>query len=141
MSYGFLERFGTLAIAAALLFVALRAHKSSKRWAKWTGVALSFLAGCAFLVTFVGAWMGSLSAKGAALFFVAGLIVCGAIIFFDLLDKKPDKPAFWATFALAFVMVFGVASVPKATGQIGDGASKVGAEFSKVTGPAPKQGR
>lgn len=133
MSYGFLERFGTLAIAAALLFVALRAHKSSKRWAKWTGIVLAFLAGCAFLVTFVGTWIGSLSGKGAALFFVAGLIVCGGIIFFDLVaDKKPDKPAFWATFALAFVMVFGVANLPHATGQIGTGVDQVGTSVQQV---------
>lgn len=133
MSYGFLERFGTLAIAAALLFVAIRAHKSSKRWAKWTGVIMAFFAGCAFLVTFVGAWMGGISAKGAGAFFVAGLIACGGIIFFDLVaDKKPDKPAFWATFALAAVMVFGVASIPKATGQVGTGVDKVGTQVSRI---------
>lgn len=135
MAYGFLERFGTLAIAAAFLFVALRAHKSSKRWAKWTGIVLAFLAGSAFLVTFVGAWMGKISTKGAGTFFVAGLIVCGGIIFFDLVaDKKPDKPAFWATFALAAVMVFGVASIPKATGQVGKGVDRVGTQVSKIGG-------
>lgn len=135
MSYGFLERFGTLAIAAAVLFAAMRFHKSGKRWAKWTGVGLSFLAGCAFLVTFVGSWMGSLSGRGAASFFVAGLIICVAIIAVDgIADKKPDKPAFWAAFALAFVMTFGVASIPKATGQVGTGVDKVGSQMSKIGG-------
>lgn len=131
--YGFWERFGTLAIAAAVLFVALRAHKSSKRPAKWVGVIGAFLAGCAFLVTFVGAWMGSLSARGLGLFIVAGLIICVGIIVIDvLIDKKPDKPAFWAAFALAFVMVFGVANLPRATGQIGGGVDRVGTSFQQV---------
>lgn len=133
--YGFWERFGTLAIAAAVLFAALRFHKSSRRWAKWTGVVGAFLAGCAFLVTFVGSWMGAISAKGAGAFFVAGLITCAAIIAVDLLaDKKPDKPAFWATFALAAVVVFGVASIPQATGQIGDGANQVGTQIQRIGG-------
>jgi hypothetical protein len=133
MGFGFWDRFGTLAIAAALLFAALRFHRSPRRWAKVVGVVGSFLAGCALLVTFAGGWMGSLAGRGAGAFFVAGLIVCAVIIAVDVgVDKKPDKPAFWAAYALAAVVVFGVASVPKVTGQVGDGANRVGSSVQQI---------
>jgi hypothetical protein len=101
--YNLGERFGTFVIAAALLFAAMRIHRSTGKHTKITkqvGLVLAFLAGCAFLVTFVGAWMaGMAGALGA--FFVAGLIACAAIIAVDwLLDGKPDRPAFWAAFML-----------------------------------------
>jgi hypothetical protein len=135
-------RFGTLAIAAALLFAALRVHKSTgrnTRVTKTTGVVLAFVAGCAFLVTFVGSWMAGVARSAGALF-VAGLIVCTVIIVIDcLFDKKPDKPAFWAAFALAAVMVFGAASIPQATGQVKAGFSQVGDQVQKIpAGSAPQ---
>lgn len=138
--FGFWDRAGTLAIAAALLFAALRFHRSSKRWAKVVGVVGAFLAGCALLVTVVGSWMGGLAGRGAGAFFVAGLIACATIIGVDcLVDRKPDKPAFWAAFALAAVMVFGAASIPQATGQIGDGADRVGGSIQVGTHPAGRK--
>lgn len=131
--YGFWERFGTLAIAAALLFAALRFHRSSRRWAKIVGVVGAFLAGCAFLVTFVGAWMGGMASGGAGAFFVAGLIVCAVVIAVDVgLDKRPDKPAFWASLVLPAMLVFGAASIPMVSGQIGSGGSQVGTQIQRI---------
>ena len=133
--YGFWARFGTFAIAAALLFAAMRVHRSTGKHTKVTkqvGLVLAFLAGCALLVTFVGSWMASLAAAAGA-FFVAGLIACAAIIAVDwFLDGKPDRPAFWAAFFLAGMIVFGAAAIPKATGQIGDGANRVGTQIQRV---------
>lgn len=130
-----IERLGTLAIAAALLFVALRVHKSSGKHVKVTkpaGVVLSFLSGCAFLVTFVGGWMTSLAGALAGVA-VAGLIVCAGIIGVDwAMDGRPDKPAFWAAFALALAVVVGASQLPRAVDQIGTGASQVTEQLSKV---------
>ena len=55
--FGIGARFGTLAIAAAILFISMRLQKSSKRGAKNLSIIGAFLAGLAFLVTFVGGWM------------------------------------------------------------------------------------
>jgi asparagine N-glycosylation enzyme membrane subunit Stt3 len=133
--YNLGERFGTFVIAAALLFAAMRIHRSTGKHTKITkqiGLVLAFLAGCAFLVTFVGAWMAGLAGAMGA-FFVAGLIACAAIIAVDwLLDGKPDRPAFWAAFMLAAFIVFGVAALPRATGQIGNGANQVGTQISRI---------
>lgn len=123
-------RLGTLAIAAALLFVALRFHGASGKPWKVTGVVLSFLAGCAFLVTFVGGWIGSKATSWSAGIAVAVLIACVGIIVVDVaINKRPDKPAFWAAFALSMAVVFGVAQIPAASRQVGDGASQVGQEI------------
>lgn len=142
--YNLGERFGTFVIAAALLFAALRVHKSSgkhSRISKPAGVVLAFLSGCAFLVTFVGGWMAGVASHAPALL-VAGLIVCAVVIAVDWgLDKKPDKPAFWAAFGLAGMIVFGMASVPRATSQVGTGFDQVTSQVSQVGGgnaPAPK---
>ena len=133
MGFGFWDRFGTLAIAAALLFAAMRFHRSGKRGSKIAGLIIGFLAGCAFLVTFVGSWMGHLAGRGLGAFFVAGLIVDVAIILVDwLFDKKPDKPAFWAAFALPAMLVFGVASIPMVTGQVGSGADQVSGSVQQI---------
>lgn len=133
---GFADRLGTFAIACALLFAAMRIHRSQskhQRATKTIGLVLAFLAGASFLVTFVGTWMGHLVGRGAGALFVAGLIVCVAIIVVDwLFDKKPDKPAFWAAFCLAAMIVFGAASLPQAGKQISDGTTKVTSQFQKT---------
>lgn len=129
--YGFWERAGTLAIAAAVLFVAYRLHQSRKPAAKHAAVVASFLAGLAFLVTFVGDWMTDADWIGG--FAVAGLIICLAIVAVDWLwDKKPDKPAFWAAFALALFIVLGGANIESAGEQIGDGGQMVGNQLSQI---------
>jgi hypothetical protein len=139
--FGIGARLGTLAIAAALLFAARRVHRSAGKRTKFTkpaGVVLAFLSGCAFLVTFVGGWMSGLAAGGFA---VAGLIVCTVVIAVDwFADNKPDGAAFWAAFFLATFVVLGASQIPQATGQVGDGLSKVGEQMTQVTStpqPAP----
>lgn len=129
--FGIGARLGTLAIAGAVLFLAMRMHKSSRKSVKHAGVVCAFLAGLAFLVTFVGDWMRG--ADWLAGFSVAGLIACAAIIIVDwLVDKKADKPAFWAAFALAMAIVLGAANLPKAGDQIGEGGKLVGEQLSKM---------
>lgn len=128
-------RIGTLAIAAALLFVARRLHKAAgknPRKTKTFAIILAFIAGCAFLVTFVGAWMGTLSATVPGIA-VAGLIVCAGVIAVDVgIDGKPDGFAFWAAFGLAMFAVFGLSGLPMAGNQIGDGFSRVGSQVQEV---------
>lgn len=129
--FGIGARFGTLAIAAAILFVAYRLHKSSKKNAKNIAVIGAFLAGLAFLVTFVGDWMRGADWLGGVS--VAGLIACAGIILVDyFMDRKPDKPAFWAAFALAFFIVIGASNLPSAGQQIGRGGKQVSEQLSKV---------
>ncbi len=143
--FSFIDRLGPFAIACALLFAAVRIHRSTGRHQRMTkpvGLVVAFLAGASFLVTFVGSWMASIAGRGAGPFFVAALIVCAVIIVVDWgFDKKPDRPAFWAAFSLAAVMVFGAASIPQATGQVGNGVTKVTSEFQQATNnqPAPKK--
>jgi peptidoglycan/LPS O-acetylase OafA/YrhL len=131
---GFLERLGTLAIAAALLFAALRIHKSSGKHTRVTkpaGVITAFVAGLAFIVTVVGAWMIGWG-LGWASFGVAGLIVCVAIVVVDwLLDGKPDKPALWAAFVLPLFLVIGITSLPAVGNQIGQGGQQVTSQMGK----------
>ena len=129
--FGLGARFGLLLIAGAILFAAYRTHKSSKKSAKNTAVVMAFLAGLAFLATFVGDWMQSASWLGGA--GVAALIVCSAIIFVDwIVDKKADKPAFWAAFALGFAIVLGASNLPTAGDQIGQGGKQVTEQLSKM---------
>jgi hypothetical protein len=129
--FGVGARFGLLLIAAAVLFAAYRLHKSSKKSAKNVAVVMAFFAGLAFLATFVGDWMQSAAWLGGA--GVAGLIVCASIIFVDwIIDKKADKPAFWAAFALGFAIVLGASNLDQAGSLIGDGGREVGTQLSQM---------
>ncbi|MFI5895603.1 hypothetical protein ACIA5D_36465 [Actinoplanes sp. NPDC051513] len=129
--FGIGARFGLLLIAAAVLFAAHRTHKSSKKSAKNVAVVMAFLAGLAFLATFVGDWMQSAAWLGGL--GVAGLIVCACIIAVDwFIDKKPDKPAFWAAFALGFAIVMGAANIDQAGQQIQDGGREVTNQLSQM---------
>ena len=129
--FGIGARFGLLLIAGAVLFAAHRTHKSSKKSAKNIAVVMAFLAGLAFLATFVGDWMQSASWLGGL--GVAALIVCACIIAIDwLVDKKPDKPAFWAAFALGFAIVLGAANLDDAGRLIQDGGSEVSSQLSQM---------
>lgn len=132
LDFGIGERFGLLAIAAALLFVAVRGHKAAKSTkGKVFAVITAFLAGCATLVTFVGDWMGALAMKAPGVT-VAGLIVCVAVIIIDVaFDKKPDGFAFWAAFCLALFIVFGAVGLPATGEQIGRGAERVGESLDR----------
>lgn len=129
--YGFWERAGTFAIAAAVLFVANRLHKSTGKHTKVSkpaGIIMAFFAGCAFLITFVGGWIAGL--PGAIS--IAGLIVCAGTVAIDwFLDGKPDRPAFFAALLLAMFMVTGVAHLPQATNQIGTGVQQVTSKIGK----------
>jgi len=133
--FTFGERFAAFAIAAALLFAAMRIHKSSgqhSRVSKQVGVVMAFVAGLAFLVTFVGEWMGRVAAIAGAVG-VALLIIAVATILVDwALDKKPDKPAFWAMFLLPALLVFGVTQIPAVGDQLGDGGKQVADQMSRV---------
>ncbi|GAA0494606.1 hypothetical protein Ade02nite_20020 [Paractinoplanes deccanensis] len=129
--FGIGARFGLLLIAGALLFAAHRTHKASKKSAKNVAVVMAFLAGLAFLATFVGDWMQSAAWLGGA--GVAALIVCAAIIVVDwAVDKKPDKPAFWAAFALGFAVVLGASNLDQAGRLIQDGGTEVSNQLSQM---------
>ncbi len=129
--FGIGARFGLLCIAGALLFAAYRTHKSSKKSAKNVAVVMAFFAGLAFLATFVGDWMQSAEWLGGL--GVAALIVCAAIIGVDwVIDKKADKPAFWAAFALGFAVVMGASNLDDAGKLIGDGGREVGQQMSQM---------
>lgn len=135
--FGVGARFGTLAIAGAILFVAYRLHRSSRKAAKHVGVVGAFLAGLAFLVTFVGDWMTNLDWMGGVA--VAGLIVCLCIIVVDwLIDRKADKPAFWAAFALAMFIVAGASNLGAVGDNVGDGWKRVGDQVEKIDNGAGK---
>jgi len=140
MNYTVGERLGTLAVAAALLFAALRIHKSVGRRPKFTkpaGVILALVAGLALLTTFVGSWLGAVIGWGIG-FAVAGLIISLAILGIDLHDGRPDKPAFWAAFVLPLFLVLGVGQLPAVGRQIGNGGHQVEAQFQQQHGkPAP----
>lgn len=129
--YGFWARAGTLAIAGALLFLAYNMHGSSRKYVRHASIVMSFVAGLAFLVTFVGSWMSSAEWFGG--FAVAGLIVCLSIIVVDWMwDKKPDKKAFWAAFALALFIVLGAANLDQASSNVIEGGKMVGEELEKI---------
>ncbi len=127
----FFARAGFLATAAALLFVAIRLNKSPKKGAKNASIVFAFVAGLALLSTVVGDWMTG--ADWLGMFAAAGLIVCAAIISVDwLVDKKPDKPAMYAAFALGMVIVLGASNLDSIGQQIGDGGGAVGEQLSKM---------
>ncbi len=128
--FGLGERFGALLIAGALLFVAIRLQRSSKKAAKNASVVVAFLAGLALLTTIVGGWM---QASWLGSLGVAGLLVCACIIAVDwLIDKKPDKPAMYAAFALGMMIVLGASNLPAVGDQISDGGSKVSEQMSQM---------
>ena len=134
----FFGRLGALAIAGALLYVGIKLNKASKKGAKNTSIVFGFLGGLAFLVTVVGDWMHQASWLGQ--FAVAALIVCVCIIVVDwLVDKKPDKPALYAAFALGMAIVLGAANLDTAAKQIGDGGSQVSDQLSKMGDGAQQQ--
>lgn len=125
------SRFGMLLIAAALLFVAVRMNKSSNKKAKHASIVASFLAGLFFLGTIVGRWIAG--ADWLAGVGVAGLIVCVCIIAIDwFADKKPDKPALYAAFALALFIVMGAGSLPEVGNQISDSGREVSNQMSQM---------
>ncbi len=138
---GFFVRLGFLATAAALLFVAIKLNKSSKKGAKNTSVVFAFIAGLALLSTIVGDWMTG--ADWLGMFAAAGLIVCVAIIVVDwLIDKKPDKPAMYAAFALGLVVILGASNLDAVGKQVSDGGGAVGEQLSKMgDGPGDSKGR
>jgi MFS family permease len=125
------SRFGMLLIAAALLFVAIRMNKSSNKKAKHASIVTAFLAGLFFLGTIVGGWItGADWLTGLG---VAGLLVCACIIAVDwLADKKPDKPALYAAFALPLFIILGAASLPAVGGQIADSGHAVTEQMSQM---------
>lgn len=126
----FWSRSGSFFIAAALLFVAIRLQKSSKKGAKNASVVFAFIAGLGALAALAGGWMQASWLGGLA---VAGLIVCACIIAVDwLIDKKPDKAAMWAAFALALMIVLGASNLPAVGDQISDGGSRVTEQMSKT---------
>lgn len=130
--FGFGERALAVLIAGALLFAALRVHKSAGKHTKVTkpvGVALALIAGLGMLVAVAGSWM---SGKGWGVVGVAGIIIAGTIAGVDVaLDKKPDKPAFWAAFALPLLLVLGVAHIPDVTNQVNKGGNEVVSQINK----------
>ncbi len=128
---GFWTRAGMLAAAVAIMFVAMKMNKSSNRKAKNISILVAGVAGLAGLATIVGDWMTDLDWLG--MFAAAGLIVCAAIIAVDwLVDKKPDKPAMWAAFALGMMIVLGASNLDAIGEQIGDGGSAVGEQLQKM---------
>ncbi|GAA0528961.1 hypothetical protein GCM10010172_06980 [Paractinoplanes ferrugineus] len=134
---GFLARAGMLAAAAAILFVAIKLNKSSKKGAKNTSIVIAFIAGLAALATIVGDWMTDMDWLG--LFAAAGLIVCTAIIIVDwLVDKKPDRPAMYAAFAFGMMVILGASNLDSIGDQIGDGGKQVSNQLQKM-GDGPKQ--
>lgn len=129
--FGVGARLSTLTIAASLLFLAYTLHKSRKPAARHAAVVMSFIAGLAFLVTFVGEWMTKADWLGG--FAVAGLIVCLSIVAVDWLwDKKPEKPAFWAAFVLALFIVLGSANLTTVGNNISEGGKQVGEQLEKI---------
>lgn len=127
----FFGRLGALAIAGALLYVGIKLNKSSKKGAKNASIVFGFIAGLAFLVTVVGDWMHKADWLGQ--FAVAALIVCVCIIIVDwLVDKKPDKPALYAAFALGMAIVLGAANLPTAMNQISNGGTEVSNQLSQM---------
>lgn len=132
-SFGFLAGLGGLAIVAALIVAGLRLNKSSGKKAKHASMILALLAGCAFLATTFGGWLTGWGSWG--LFAVAGLIGCLAVAGVDwLVDKKPDKPAFFSAVLLPLMLVIGLAQVPTVASMISTGGQQVGSQVSSVTG-------
>lgn len=132
-SFGFLAGLGGLACVAALVLFGLRLNKSSGKKAKHASMVVALIAGCAFLATTFGGWLTGWGAWG--LFAVAGLIACLGFAAVDwLVDKKPDKVAFWCAVLLPLFLVIGLAQVPTVANMISTGGHQVGTQVSSVTG-------
>lgn len=130
--FGFGARFGAFVIAGALLFVAIRLQKSGNKKAKHVSIVAAFIAGLGALTAIVGDWMQADWLGSVA---VGGLIICACIIVVDwFVDKKPDKPAMYAAFALAMMVVLGASNLGAVGDQISDGSGKVGEQMSKMDG-------
>lgn len=127
------ERFGSLILCVAFLFAALKVHKSTGRHSKVTkplGIGLAFLAGLMFLVTVTGAWVAAFARNTGVLGAVA-LIGVVVILGADWLhDRKPDRGAFWAAFALGLALVVGIPQMPKVGDQINRGGQAVMSSMS-----------
>jgi hypothetical protein len=140
MEFG--TRAGAIVIAAALLFFALRFHKSSHTKGKKLGTAFALIAGLATLAAVVGDWMGGLSQFWASVVVALLIIAVGIIIVDWAMDKSPDKPAFWAAYALPVLLAVGVLQIPAVGSQIGNGGKQVADQMSKVGDkPAEKSGK
>jgi heme A synthase len=127
------ERFGSLILCSAFLYAAVKIHKSTGRHGKVTkptGIVLSFLAGLMFLVTVTGAWVAAFARNTGvlgAVILIAVIVILGA----DWLhDRKPDRGAFWAAFALGFAIVVGLPQMPAVGHQINRGGQMVMSSMS-----------
>jgi high-affinity Fe2+/Pb2+ permease len=129
-------RVGMFFVASALLYGALKMHKSNGKYAKVTkpvSLVVAAMAGCAYLPTFIGSWMqkASMAVVGVG---GAALIIAGVTLVVDwMCDKKPDKPAFWAATAMPMLLVFGLSQIPRVVDQVGDGAGQVGQQVNQST--------
>ncbi|MFD6565421.1 hypothetical protein [Micromonospora profundi] len=130
MEFG--TRAGAVVIAAALLFFALKFHKSSNPKGKKLGTAFALIAGLATLAAVVGDWMGTLSDFWASVVVALLIVAVGTITVDWAMDKRPDKPAFWAAYALPVLLAVGVLQIPAVGNQIGDGGKQVAEQMSKV---------
>lgn len=137
-TFGLWDRLGSLALAGALLFFALKAHRASGRVSSWFGCAFAFLAGLFILTTFIGNWVAA-NSKALAVFATAGLICIGALIAWDVAkDRNPDKKSsFWAFFVLPILLVVGVAQLPQVGTQISKGGNQVMSTVGHTNGYQP----
>ncbi|MEU0078497.1 hypothetical protein ABZY58_11425 [Micromonospora tulbaghiae] len=139
--FDFGARAGAVVIAAALLFCALRIHKSSHAKGKKYGTIAAGLAGLATLTAVAGDWMGTISPFWANVV-VALLIIAAVVALVDwVMDKRPDKGAFWSVFALPTLLVLGIVQIPAVGSQIGDGGKQVTEQMSKIGDQPAKKGK
>lgn len=125
-------RISALAIAAVVLFAAWKLHSSSGKFftaTKVAGVLGAFVAGLAFLVTFVGDYAARISAAYPGLMAIVLVVVAVVIVVDWGLDRRPDKPAFIAMFLLPAALALGLSNLGMIGDQIGDGAERVNAEL------------
>lgn len=130
--YGVGPRIGALAIAAVMLFLALRLHKLSGEHVNKTkagGVILAFISGLLFLATIIGEWLIKFGEK-LSLVGVAVLLLCLGVLAIDwAIDKKPDRPAFWSAFFLALFLAISLSQLPQVGKQAGKGSHHIEAQL------------